>query len=160
MAIPISGILDFSKNWRPVLLRPSTTWGLATRISRRAITANALTTPEGTPPYSYIPPTPYTTTLSSTDYNSLQASAQIRLHSGITSTLAYTWSKAMTTGCDGYDSGCEIQNPYNLKMDRGPAAYDLPQIFAGSFVLPLPFGTGRRFNARTASQLCRSVVGS
>ena len=40
----------------------------------------------------------------------------------------------MTTGCDGYDSGCEIQNPYDLRMDRGPAAYDLPQIFAGSFV--------------------------
>ena len=116
-----------------------------------AITANALTTPGGAAPYSYIPPTPYTTSLSSTDYNSLQASAQIRLHSGITSTLAYTWSKAMTTGCDGYNSGCEIQNPYDLKMDRGPAAFDLPQIFAGSFVLPLPFGTGRRFNASNSA---------
>jgi hypothetical protein len=112
-----------------------------------AITANALTSPGGNAPYSYIPPTPYTQSLSSTDYNSLQASAQIRLHSGFTSTLAYTWSKALTTGCDGYNSGCEIQNPYDLKMDRGPAAFDLPQIFTGSFVLPLPFGSGARFSS-------------
>jgi hypothetical protein len=106
------------------------------------ITANALTSPNGNPPYPYIPPTPYTESLSSTAYNSLQASSQIRLHSGFTSTLAYTWSKALTTGCDGYNSGCEIQNPYNLSIDRGPAAYDLPQIFSGSFVFPLPFGSG------------------
>jgi hypothetical protein len=107
-----------------------------------AITANALTSPGGSPPYSYIPPTPYTESLSSTDYNALQVSSQIHLKSGITSTIAYTWSKAMTTGCDGYNSGCEIQNPHDLSIDRGPAAYDLPQIFAGSFVLPLPFGKG------------------
>lgn len=107
-----------------------------------AITANALTTPGGNPPYPYIPQMPYTESLSSTDYNSLQISSDIRLHSGFTSTLAYTWSKALTTGCDGYNSGCEIQNPYNLSIDRGPAGYDLPQIFAGSFVLPLPFGSG------------------
>jgi Carboxypeptidase regulatory-like domain/TonB dependent receptor len=110
-----------------------------------AITANALTSPGGSAPYSYIPPTPYTQSLSHTDYNSLQVSSQIRLHSGIASTIAYTWSKAITTGCDGYNSGCEIQNPYNLSLDRGPAAYDLPQIFTASFIVPLPFGRGTRF---------------
>ena len=113
------------------------------------ITANALTSPGGNPPYSYIPPTPYTVSQSHTDYNSLQVSSQIRLHSGISSTLAYTWSRALTTGCDGAFSGCEIQNPYDLGLDRGPAAYDLPQIFAGSFILPLPFGEGTRFSANS-----------
>ncbi|HEX4007384.1 MAG TPA: TonB-dependent receptor [Acidobacteriaceae bacterium] len=107
-----------------------------------AVTANALTAPGGNAPYPYIPQMPYTQSLSHTVYNSLQVSSQIHLHSGVTSTLAYTWSKALTTGCDGYNSGCEIQNPYNLSIDRGPAAYDLPQIFTGSFVIPLPFGTG------------------
>lgn len=107
-----------------------------------SLTANALTSPGGNAPYPYIPQMPYTESLSHTNYNSLQVSSEIKLHSGIRSTLAYTWSKAMTTGCDGYDSGCEIQNPYDLSIDRGPAAYDLPQIFTGSFVLPLPFGSG------------------
>ncbi len=119
-----------------------------------SITANALTSPGGTAPYSYIPQEPYSTNRapasSSISYNSLQVSSQIRLHSGIASTLAYTWSKAIATGCDGYDSGCEIQNPYNLSLDRGPASYDLPQIFTGSFVLPLPFGGGRRFSNNSA----------
>jgi hypothetical protein len=121
-----------------------------------AVTANALTSPGGNPPYAYIPPTPYTESLSHTDYNSLQISSEIHLHSGITSTLAYTWSKAITTGCDGINSGCEIQNPYNLSIDRGPAAYDLPQIFAGSFVLPLPFGSG---SMRTSSAILNQIIG-
>jgi hypothetical protein len=122
-----------------------------------SITANALTSPGGDAPYDYIPPTPYTQSLSHTVYNSLQVSSEIKLHSGIASTLAYTFSKAMTTGCDGYDSGCEIQNPYNLGMDHGPAAYDLPQIFAGSFIVPLPFGMGRRF--RTNNGFVDYVIG-
>ncbi|HEY6445396.1 MAG TPA: TonB-dependent receptor [Acidobacteriaceae bacterium] len=121
-----------------------------------AVTANALTSPGGNAPYSYIPQTPYTESLSHTTYNSLQVSSEIHLRSGITSTLAYTWSKALTTGCDGYNSGCEIQNPYDLAIDRGPAAYDLPQIFAGSFVLPLPFGTGM---LRSRSGIVNQIIG-
>jgi len=120
-----------------------------------AVTANALTSPNGNPPYPYIPQMPYTESLSSTDYNSLQVSSQIRLHSGFTSTLAYTWSKALTTGCDGYNSGCEIQNPYDLSIDRGPAAYDLPQIFSGSFVFPLPFGSG---SLRASNGLINQII--
>jgi hypothetical protein len=99
---------------------------------------------------------PYTESLSSTDYNSLQISSQIHLRSGFASTLAYTWSKALTTGCDGYNSGCEIQNPYDLSIDRGPAAYDLPQIFAGSFVFPLPFGNGPM---KTSSGVVNQIIG-
>ncbi|HEX3663155.1 MAG TPA: TonB-dependent receptor [Acidobacteriaceae bacterium] len=121
-----------------------------------AVTANALTSPNGNAPYPEIPQMPYTENLSSTDYNSLQVSSQIHLHSGFTSTLAYTWSKALTTGCDGYNSGCEIQDPYNLSIDRGPAAYDLPQIFAGSFVFPLPFGTG---SLKASNGFVNQVIG-
>jgi hypothetical protein len=144
----------YSDQWNLGFQRQLTTGVVATlnyvgsRNARIAtsITANALTSPGGDAPYSYIPPTPYTESLSHTDYNSLQVSSLIKLHSGIASTIAYTWSKALTTGCDGYDSGCEIQNPYNLNIDRGPAGYDLPQIFTASFILPLPFGKGQRFN--------------
>jgi hypothetical protein len=122
-----------------------------------AITENALTSPNGTAPYSYILPMPYTKSLSSTDYNSLQVSSQMHLSSGFMYTLAYTWSKALTTGCDGYNSGCEIQNPYDLGMDRGPAAYDQPQIFSGSFVLPVPFGAGRTISS--SNRFVNQVIG-
>jgi hypothetical protein len=124
------------------------------------VTANAAPTPGGAIPYPYIliAQVPYTKSISSTDYNALQISSQVKLHSGITSTIAYTWSKALTIGCDGYNSGCVIQNPYNLKMDRGPAAHDLRHIFTGSFVLPLPFGGGRRFSA--GSRFVNHIIGN
>jgi hypothetical protein len=121
------------------------------RISTN-ITANAAPTPgPGDPqlraPYPYILPMNYTKSIGTSNYNGLQISSQFRSHSGITSTLAYTWSKTMVTGCDGLFSDCDIQNPYNLSLDRGPAAHDLTNIFSGSFVLPLPFGAGRRFSS-------------
>ena len=148
----------YSDQWNLGFQRQLTT-GVVTTLnyvgSRNAriatsITANALTSPGGDAPYSYIPPTPYTQSLSHTDYNSLQVSSQIKLHSGIASTIAYTWSKALTTGCDGYDSGCEIQNPYDLSIDRGPAGLRSPQIFTASFIFPLPFGKGQRFNTNNS----------
>jgi len=110
-------------------------------------------------PYPYIQfQVPYTKSISSTNYNGLHVSSQYKLHSGIMGTIAYTWSKALTTGCDGYNSGCEVQNPYNLSMDRGPAAHDLTHIFTTSFVLPLPFGGGRRFS--TGSSLMNHIIGN
>ncbi len=123
------------------------------------ITANAAPTPGGGVPYPYIQfQAPYTKSISSTNYNALQISSQFKLHSGVASTLSYTWSKALTTGCDGYNSGCIIQNPYNLGMDRGPAAHDLTHIFTGSFVLPLPFGAGKLFS--TGSGIVNHIIGN
>jgi len=133
--------------------------GSRNRQVATTVTANAASAPGAAVPYPYIQfQVPYTKSLSSTNYNALQASSLIRLHSGIASTLAYTWSKSMTTGCDGYNSGCVIQNPYNLAMDYGPAAHDLTNIFSGSFVVPLPFGVGKRFN--TSSKIVNYIIGN
>jgi hypothetical protein len=43
-------------------------------------------------------------------------------------------------------------------MDRGPAAHDLTHIFTTSFVLPLPFGGGRRFSS--GSSLVNHIIGN
>jgi len=101
---------------------------------------------------------PYTKSLGTSNYNSLQISSQIRSHSGITSTLAYTWSKALVTGCDGLFADCDIQDPYHLDRDRGPAAHDLTHIFTASFVVPLPFGTGKRFS--TSNSVVDHIIGN
>jgi len=45
-----------------------------------------------------------------------------------------------------------------LGLDRGPAAHDLTHIFAGSFVLPLPFGAGKRFS--TGSSIVNHIIGN
>ena len=127
------------------------------------ITANAAPTPgPGDPsqraPYPYILPMNYTKSIGTSDYNGLQISSQFKTHSGIASTVAYTWSKAMVTGCDGLFSDCDIQDPYNLRLDRGPAAHDLTHIFSASFVLPLPFGAGQRFS--TSSSVLNHIIGN
>jgi hypothetical protein len=138
---------------------------VGSRNSRIAtnITANAAPTPgPGDPqlraPYPYILPMAYTESIGSSNYNALQISSQLRSHSGIASTIAYTWSKTLVIGCDGYDSGCDIQDPYNLRGDRGPSANDLTHIFTASFVVPLPFGGGRRFSS--GSGLINHIIGN
>jgi hypothetical protein len=120
------------------------------------VTANAAPTPgPGDPqlraPFPYILPMNYTESIGSSDYNALQVSSEMRLHSGITSTFAYTWSKTLVEGCDGLFADCDIQDPYNLRGDRGPAGHDLTHIFTASFVLPLPFGAGKHFNSSSAA---------
>lgn len=128
-----------------------------------AITANAAPTPgPGDPqlraPYPYILPMPYMEGIGTSDYNGLQFSSQFRSHSGIAGTIAYTWSKALVTGCDGAFADCDIQDPYHLNRDRGPAAHDLPNIFSASFVLPLPFGAGRRFSS--SNSVVNHIIGN
>jgi hypothetical protein len=127
------------------------------------ITANAAPSPgPGDPqlraPYPYILPMNYTKSIGSANYNALQVSSQLRSHSGIAGTLAYTWSKTLVTGCDGLFADCDIQDPYNLELDRGPAGHDLTHIFSASFVVPLPFGGGRRFS--TSSSFVNHIIGN
>ena len=127
------------------------------------ITANAAPSPgPGDPqlraPFPYILPMNYTKSIGSANYNALQVSSQLRSHSGIAGTFAYTWSKTLVTGCDGLFADCDIQDPYNLELDRGPAGHDLTHIFSASFVAPLPFGGGRRFS--TSSSFVNHIIGN
>jgi hypothetical protein len=127
------------------------------------LTANAAPTPgPGNPqlraPYPYILPMPYYENLASSSYNALQLSSQIRSRGGLFSTLAYTWSKALNNGCDGYFSICDIQDPYHVNRDRGPATFDATNIFAASFVYQLPFGAGKRFSS--GSSWVNHIIGN
>jgi hypothetical protein len=72
---------------------------------------------------------------------------------------AYTWSKTIDLGCDGFfgTEGCSIQNVYNLRLDRSVAGYDVPQLLSASFVYDLPFGRGQRWNISNA--VLNSIVG-
>ena len=67
--------------------------------------------------------------------------------SGFGYTLAYTWSKTLNEGGDGYFGveGGVPEDPYNPKGSRGPASFNIPQIFSANAIYELPFGTGKRF---------------
>jgi hypothetical protein len=98
-------------------------------------------------PYPYITPADFDTAIGKSSYNALQASLNGRAFHGLTYLVSYTWSKTLDLGCTGWYGveGCSIQNPYNLKNDKGPAGTDVPQIFSASWVYQLPFGKGQKY---------------
>jgi hypothetical protein len=63
-------------------------------------------------------------------------------------TIAYTWSKTLDEGGDGFFGveGGVPEDPYNPKDSRGPAGFSIPQILTANAIYELPFGTGKPFS--------------
>jgi hypothetical protein len=78
-------------------------------------------------------------------YNALQASFQRSFRNGLQYLVSYTWSKTLNEGDDGFFGveGGVPQDPYNPRTSRGPAGFNIPQMFTTNFVYNLPFGEGR-----------------
>jgi hypothetical protein len=85
----------------------------------------------------------------SASYNALQASLVRRFNTGLGYTIAYTWSKTLDEGGDGFFGveGGVPEDPYNPKGSRGPAGFSIPQILTANAIYELPFGTGKRFSS-------------
>jgi hypothetical protein len=66
--------------------------------------------------------------------------------------VAYTWSKNIDRGCDGFFGGesCSTPNPYDLSGDRSVAGVNLPPDLTASFVAQSPFGTNQRFTTHSS----------
>ncbi len=99
-------------------------------------------------PYPYtVPQKSWDHNAASASYNALQASLARQFNSGFAYTIAYTWSKTLNEGGDGYFGveGGVPEDPYNPKGSRGPASFNIPQILTANTLYELPFGTGKRF---------------
>jgi len=116
-------------------------------------------TPQSRAPYPYIKPTHYEQSTGSSNYNSLQAQLARHLANGLAYTFNYTWSKAIDVACDGWYGveGCFVRNPYNPRLDRSVAGFDLTHMFTGTALYQLPFGTGRQF--RTSNRVWDAIIG-
>jgi outer membrane receptor protein involved in Fe transport len=134
-----------------------------TRVDRGGVYNTALTPGPGNyqlrAPFPYIRSELYDRSVSTSNYNGLQASLSCKAASGINYLISYTWSKSMDYGCSGLYGveGCSIDNPNDIRLDHSVSAYDLTHIFSGSLVYPLPFGSGGRF--QTGSRLVDELVG-
>lgn len=75
-------------------------------------------------------------------------------------TIAYTWSKTLDEGGDGYFGveGGVPEDPYNPKGSRGPASFDILHILTANAIYQLPFGTGKRF--ATGNRFADYVIGN
>ncbi len=96
-------------------------------------------------PYN-VPPLNYTQDITgfgndlTSNYNSLQVSAEKRMSAWYSLTAQYTWSKVLNYGDNSREFG-----PYNLASQYGPAGFDRRHAFSLGHVLELPFGPGRPF---------------
>ncbi len=90
-------------------------------------------------------------------YEALQATFQRKFTKGFSYTLSYTWSKAEDfSAAQDWSSG-QPQDPYNLWMDKGVGALDMPQVFSGGVNYDLPFGKGKALNS--SSPVANAIIG-
>jgi hypothetical protein len=112
-------------------------------------------------PYPYtVPQKSWDHNAASASYNALQVSLARQFSTGFGYTIAYTWSKTLNEGGDGYFGveGGVPEDPYNPKGSRGPASFNIPQILTANMIYELPFGTGKQFS--TGNRFADYVIGN
>ena len=103
--------------------------------------------------YPYIAPTYYDRSTGSANYNAFQFALDKRYTHGLSYQVAYTWSKAINVGTDGWFGieGGVPQDPYNPAAygSRSVAGFDLTNILAVNTLYQLPIGKGKRFSTNS-----------
>lgn len=110
----------------------------------------ALTPGPGNPalrsPYPYITPTYYDRSTGNGTYNSLQASIERRFTNNFSYSVAYTWSKSINEGGDGFFGveGGVPQDPYHPAAfgSRSVSGNDLTNVLSVSTLYAVPLGKG------------------
>ena len=118
--------------------------------------------PQSRSPYPYIVPTFYDRSIGSGNYNALQFSLDHRYNSGLGYQVAYTWSKTLDAGSDGWFGveGGVPTDPYHIKANGSysVAGYDLTNVLAVNTLYQVPVGKGKRFS--TGNSIVDYVVGN
>lgn len=100
--------------------------------------------------FPYIKPTNYDRSVGSSNYNAFQFSLNQRSSKGLTYQVAYTWSKSMDVGGDGWFGveGGIPQDPYNPSAHGGyaVAGTDLTNVLSVNMLYQVPIGKGRSFS--------------
>jgi hypothetical protein len=77
----------------------------------------------------------------SSNYHALQLTVRKNYSHGLSFNSSYTWSKAMDTISDAFNSrqAATVQDPMNIRYDYGPADFYIKHRFVTSFSYDLPF---------------------
>ncbi len=112
--------------------------------------------------YPYMAITPYDRPVGQSSYNSLQASLVKRYTDGWSYNVAYTWSKTMDCGTDGWwgTEGTNAQDPYNIcgYGSRSVAGYDVTNQLSVDMLYQVPIGKGGRFS--TGNRVADYILGN
>ena len=96
-------------------------------------------------------------------YHALNVSLVKRVTRGLSFKANYSYSKVMDLNSAilapaGENEPADVFSPYDLFLNRGPAAYSLHHQFNANFSYALPFGGGRRFGSG-ASGIVDQLIG-
>jgi len=97
-------------------------------------------------------------------YHALNVSLIKRATHGLAFKANYSYSKVMDLNSailapSGENEPADTFSPYNLALNRGPAAYSLHQQFNANFTYQLPFGNGQRFGSATGGWMNQLIGG-
>ena len=98
------------------------------------------------------------------NYNALNVSLVKRTTYGLAFKANYSWSKVMdlnsaALAVTGENEPTDLFSPYDLFLNRGPAAYALRHQFNVNFSYQLPFGNGRRFGSGASGWMNQLIGG-
>ncbi|HME33341.1 MAG TPA: carboxypeptidase regulatory-like domain-containing protein [Terriglobales bacterium] len=87
------------------------------------------------------------------NYNSLQVQLRQRFNHGLTYNVSYTWSKSLDEFSGQNVSGVafSVQNPYDIRADRGPSSFNQPNRLTANGSWELPVGKGKRWSLGPAN---------
>ncbi len=101
------------------------------------------------PQYDYIDTGCCLQNVGMSTYNALLASLERRYRNGLTLQVSYTWSKNITDADSALPNNgiavSQVQNPFNLHMEKAISAQDTPHTVVISPLYNLPFGHGRKW---------------
>jgi len=97
-------------------------------------------------------------------YNAFQLKIEKRMSHGLSVLASYTNSKSIddasvstsTTWIGGFQS---LRDPNNLKEERSLSEWDIPQVFAFSYIWQVPYGRGKQFGSKIPAVLDYIVGG-
>jgi hypothetical protein len=122
----------------------------------------ALTPGPGNPvaraPFPYITPGNFDRSWGRSSYEALQLQFRHRYSHGVSVAVAYTWSKAISIGCDGFFGveGCSVEDPYHFNNDRGLSSINVPHDLNVNWLYDLPVGDGKLL--RTGNHVVNYII--
>jgi Carboxypeptidase regulatory-like domain len=95
------------------------------------------------------------------NYQALQARFEKRYSRGLSLLAAYTWSKTISDGVDGFWAAPwgNMRNWYCRTCDRAISAYDQPHRFVLNATYELPFGRGKSIGSNWTGPINRILGG-
>ena len=101
------------------------------------------------PQYQYVDTGCCLQNVGMSSYNALLVSLARRYRNGVSLQVSYTWAKDITDADSALPNNgvavSQVQNPFNLHMEKAISAQDLPQTLVLSWLYDLPFGKGRKW---------------